>query len=125
MPEKLAKVWFGVVPPDLTLRARVRGADWIYSYLLGFYPDPSRPWGVNNHVFKDVGMPHVLEKMQASISEADFKERMADLTNFMVYMSEPIRAERVRLGMYVILFLVVCLLPLVYLLNREYWKDIH
>ena len=66
MPEDDAAKWFGAPAPDLTLVARIRhgGADWIYSYLKGFYTDPSRPMGVNNTVFPNVGMPHVLWEMQ-------------------------------------------------------------
>jgi ubiquinol-cytochrome c reductase cytochrome c1 subunit len=64
MPEDQAKVWFGTAPPDLTLTARLRGPDWLYNYLRGFYADPKRPYGVNNVVFKDVGMPHVLADLQ-------------------------------------------------------------
>jgi ubiquinol-cytochrome c reductase cytochrome c1 subunit len=124
MPTELAKKWFGTVPPDLTLAARVRGSDWVYSYLTGFYPDAKRPWGVNNHVFPDVGMPHVLANMEAQLGEKGFKEAMADLTNYMVYMAEPMRAERERLGVYVLLFLAIFAIP-VYFLNREYWKDVH
>lgn len=56
--------WFGAAPPDLTLEARLRGTDWIYSYLLSFYKDPSRPTGVNNAVFPLVAMPNVLEPLQ-------------------------------------------------------------
>lgn len=59
-----AKTWFGAAPPDLTLVARVRGTDWLYSYLHGFYEDPSRPWGVNNKIFPNVGMPNVLVGLQ-------------------------------------------------------------
>ncbi len=59
-----AKVWFGAAPPDLTLVARVRGTDWLYSYLRAFYEDPARPWGVNNKVFPNVGMPNVLAGLQ-------------------------------------------------------------
>lgn len=124
IPADLGKKWFGTVPPDLTLEARLRGADWLYSYLINFYEDDSRPFGVNNHVFKDVGMPHVLETMQAELSDAEFKERMADLTNFMVYMAEPARADREYIGKLVIGFLFILLIP-VYFLNREYWKDVH
>ena len=124
IPQDLAKKWFGTAPPDLSLQARVRGADWVYSYLTSFYVDESRPWGVNNHVFKDVGMPHVLQTMQDSLSEKEFKTNMADLTNYMVYMAEPIRATRESLGYKVIAFLFV-LLFFVYMLNREYWKDVH
>ncbi|MDN3555620.1 cytochrome c1 [Halomonas maura] len=56
--------WFGAAPPDLTLEARLRGTDWVYSYLLSFYKDPSRPTGVNNRVFPLVAMPNVLEPLQ-------------------------------------------------------------
>lgn len=59
-----AKVWFGAAPPDLTLVARVRGADWLYTYLRSFYEDSKRPWGVNNTVFPNVGMPNVLVGLQ-------------------------------------------------------------
>lgn len=56
--------WFGNPPPDLSLEARLRGPDWIYTYMRSFYKDESRPYGVNNVVFKDVGMPNVLEHLQ-------------------------------------------------------------
>jgi len=69
MPEDQAKIWFGNPPPDLTLSSRLRGADWIYNYLRGFYIDPSRPYGVNNVIFKDVGMPHVLASLQGVCAE--------------------------------------------------------
>lgn len=59
-----AKVWFGAAPPDLTLVARVRGTDWLYTYLRTFYEDPSRPLGANNLVFPNVGMPNVLSDLQ-------------------------------------------------------------
>lgn len=124
MPIDLAKKWFGTVPPDLTLEARIRGADWVYSYLTGFYPDPKRPWGVNNKVFPDVGMPHVLSGMEAKLGEKAFKEAMADLTNYLVYMAEPVRAQREYMGVWVLLFLAIFFIP-VYFLNREYWKDVH
>jgi len=64
MPEDGAKDWFGAVPPDLTLVARSRSPEWVYTYLRNFYADPSRPLGVNNRVFKDVGMPHALLDLQ-------------------------------------------------------------
>ncbi|MCZ4126704.1 cytochrome c1 [Stutzerimonas balearica] len=59
-----AKGWFGAAPPDLTLVARVRGNDWLYTFLRSFYEDPARPYGVNNTVFPNVGMPHVLAPLQ-------------------------------------------------------------
>lgn len=61
-----AKVWFGAAPPDLTLVARVRGNDWLYSYLRSFYEDKSRPFGSNNKVFPNVGMPNVLAGLQGN-----------------------------------------------------------
>ncbi len=124
MQAKDAKTWFGIVPPDLTLVARRQGADWLYGYLTSFYADPARPWGVNNHVFPAVGMPHVLQQMQASMSKNAFNSAMSDLTHFMVYAAEPMQLQRRAMGRYVLLFLLVLLVP-VYFLNREYWKDIH
>lgn len=64
MPEKEAKQFFGIEAPDLTLEARIRGADWIYTYLMSFYSDPKRPWGVNNRLFPDVAMPNILGGLQ-------------------------------------------------------------
>ncbi len=61
-----AREWFGAAPPDLSVIARSRGPDWLYSYLLTFYqdPNPARPFGVNNLVFTGVGMPHALWSLQ-------------------------------------------------------------
>ena len=64
MDPKEAKAWFGNNPPDLTLEAGLRGPDWIYTYLKSFYIDESRPLGVNNMVYENVGMPNVLFNMQ-------------------------------------------------------------
>jgi ubiquinol-cytochrome c reductase cytochrome c1 subunit len=64
MKKKDAEKWFGVAPPDLSVIARARGVDWLYTYLLSFYLDGARPVGVNNLVFKDVGMPHVMWESQ-------------------------------------------------------------
>ena len=64
MDERTAKIWFGATPPDLTLVSRARQPDWLYTYLRTFYRDDSRPYGVNNKVFKDVGMPHVMLELQ-------------------------------------------------------------
>lgn len=64
MDPEAAKNWFGAPPPDLTMVARVRGPEWIYNYLNTFYLDDSRPFGVNNKVFPNVGMPHVLMELQ-------------------------------------------------------------
>ena len=64
MKPKDAKEWFGTVPPDLSVIARARGTDWLYTYLRGFYRDPTTTTGWNNLVYRDVAMPHVLWKLQ-------------------------------------------------------------
>jgi len=64
MDMERAKTWFGAAPPDLTLVARSRNPDWLYTYLRTFYEDPTRPWGVNNRVYPNVGMPHALIELQ-------------------------------------------------------------
>lgn len=115
--------WFGAPPPDLSLEARLRGDDWIYTYLLSFYEDPSRPWGTNNLVLHNVAMPHVLLNLQNELGEKEYRSQVGDLVNFMAWMGEPVREDRKRIGFYVILFLLVLLIP-VYLLNKEFWKDI-
>ena len=115
--------WLGAVPPDLTLEARVRKPEWIYTYLKSFYSDSSRPYGVNNLVYKNVSMPHVLEDLQNSMSENDFSKTMADLTNFLVYVSDPSARERQQLGVYVLLFLLL-FTAFAFLLYREYKKEL-
>src|SRR5437868_14077819 len=64
MPAKESKTWFGVAPPDLSVVARSRGADWLYTYLRSFYRDPKTPTGWNNAVFPNVSMPHALWSLQ-------------------------------------------------------------
>jgi len=147
-----AEAWFGVVPPDLSLISRSRGVDYIYSYLRGFYVDEKRPFGVNNRVFPDVGMPHVMWELQGmqkavfeevdgqqviqelvpvdgpagqgSMSPEEFDNAMRDLTAFLSYVAEPVQLERKRIGTYVLIFLAFFFV-LAYLLKKEYWKDIH
>lgn len=143
MPDK-SENWFGVIPPDLTLIARVRGADWLYSFLLSFYLDPSRPTGVNNLVMKNTAMPWVLWPLQGyrklvqndqhgpqfklvqkgSMTPEQFRQAMRDLVNFLVYVGEPMKLFRYSMGMKVIFFLLIFTL-LAYLLKREFWKDVH
>lgn len=158
MSKDMAADWFGAPPPDLTLETRLRGESWVYSYLRGFYKDDSRPLGVNNVVFDNVGMPHVMVDLQGlcavkpnvgveasveplsgninngelcsqyesegSMTEAEFSQAMYDLTNFMSYMADPVRVERERLGIFVLIFVAIFFV-FAYLLNREYWKDVH
>ena len=140
MPAKEAAAWFGSAPPDLTLEARLRSPDWIYTYLRSFHTDESRPFGVNNTVFKDVGMPHVLQGLQGvrsldehgnltaavggSMTEEEFDTFARDLTNFLEYTGEPNKLERKSLGYKVLGFLVIFFI-FTYLLKKEYWRDIH
>ncbi len=148
-----AKAWFGAAPPDLTLMARARGVDYLYTYLRTFYLDDKRPFGVNNEVFPSVGMPNVLwelEGLKKPIIETtvdhegnehhtitgyemvkpgtrtpdEFDRDVRDIVAFMAYMGEPAQLERKRLGVWVLLFLGV-LFVVSYLMKKEYWKDIH
>lgn len=138
MGRKDAEKMFGVAPPDLTMVTRVRGNDWVYTYLKSFYADPARPWGVNNLVFKDVAMPNVLHNYQGtqelsggelvttkagSYNDEQFDQMVTDITSFLAYTAEPYKADRVYLGVWVLLFLSIFLV-FAYLLKREYWRDI-
>ena len=133
-----AKKWFGANPPNLTVTARSRGKDWIYSYLRTFYVDESRELGWNNLVYPNAAMPHVLWELQGVQSLVDNKLKLTksgllsaeeydqfvlDTTNYMVFMSEPAKLVRHKIGYYVIGFLLI-LLILVINLKKEFWKDI-
>lgn len=124
MSQEDAAAWFGTPPPDLTFAARHRSPDWIYTYLLSFYSDASRATGANNKLFPNVAMPDVLYTMRQHLSEEEFRRNVADITNFLTYAAEPIRQTRERIGVYVLVFLAILLVP-AYLLKREYWKDVH
>lgn len=166
-----ATAWFGAPPPDLSVEARVRGADWLYSYLNAFYRDEKAPSGWNNLVFPNVAMPHVLwgvqgvnklveteyedrEKAEAaviaakslakaerlpngkyavltltqespgSLSPVEYKAFVADLVNYLGYMAEPARNERINIGIGALIFLGI-LFAFAYALKRNYWKEIH
>lgn len=166
-----AAAWFAAVPPDLTVEARVRGRDWLYSYLLAFYRDNKTPTGWNNLVFPNVVMPHVLwtlsgeqklvetpfenldkaeaaalaakglaliepalggkyivktlaEDAPGTLSGVEYKTFVADLVNYLDYMSEPVKNERIIIGIVVLIYLGV-LFALVYALKRDYWKELH
>lgn len=142
-----AEQWFGRLPPDLTLETKARGADWVYSYLMGFYLDPSRPFGVNNLYLPGVSMPAVLGELQGwqvqvkepakegqlplklaepgSMSPQQYQDFVTDLVDFMSYAAEPVAEDRVSTGWKVLFYLVFLLLPLTYLLKKEFWKDVH
>ena len=123
MPKESAAKWFGGTPPDLSLVARSKGTDWIYSYLRGFYEDDSKVFGVNNKVLENASMPDVLWSLKESKSEAEFDKDVRDITNFLDYVGEPAKLIRTSLGVWVLLFLGV-LFILTYLLKKEYWKDV-
>lgn len=149
MDAEESQAWFvGIAPPDLSLISRSRGADWLYTYLRGFYQDESRPYGVNNVVYKDVAMPNVLWPLQGlqkavykehdgnqvleelrivkpgQMSAQEFDVAMADLVNFLAYAGEPSKLKRIKMGKYVILFLLIFIV-VAYLLKKEYWRDVH
>ena len=123
MPEGAASKWFGGVPPDLSLVARSKGTDWIYTYLRSFYNDEARIFGVNNKVLVNASMPDVLWSLREAQSEAEFDNSVRDITNFLDYVGEPAKLIRLQLGKWVLLFLGV-LFVLVYMLKKEYWKDV-
>lgn len=152
MGKEDAATWFGAPPPDLTLVNRVRTPDWIYTYLRSFYVDPSRPFGVNNKVFKDVGMPHVLQDLQGTpiatyeeamvdgekehryvgikvdgtgkLSPEEYDALVLDLVNYLVYTGEPTRLQSESIGRWVVVFILV-LFVLMYMLKKEYWREVH
>jgi len=143
--------WFGVEPPDLSVIARARSTDWLYTYLRTFYRDEKRPTGWNNLAFPNVGMPHALWQLQGSqvlkieseeheghkvehrklvlehpgsLSTLEYDKLVRDLVNFLSYMGEPEKTKRSQIGIVVLFFLLLLLVP-AWLLKREYWKDVH
>lgn len=147
------EAWFGVAPPDLSVVARARGADWLYSFLMSFYQDPKRPTGVNNLYFPETAMPAVLSALQGvqrkvehqaegaahgghhagpalelvvpgSQTPEEYANTVRDLVSFMVYLGEPAKLVRYKVGFWVISFLFVLFIAC-YLMNKEYWKDVH
>jgi ubiquinol-cytochrome c reductase cytochrome c1 subunit len=146
------KRWFGVMPPDLSLIARSRGTDRVYSFLRSFYVDPSKPNGVNNLVLPGTAMPHVLWELQGAqdivwegrmdaqgnaskhfkefksltpgkLSPEEYDAFVRDTVNFLDYIAEPVQLKRQSLGFRVVAFLTFFTL-LAYLLKKEYWKDV-
>ncbi|HEV8333788.1 MAG TPA: cytochrome c1 [Steroidobacteraceae bacterium] len=151
-PEDAAR-WFGTTPPDLSLIARSRGPDYIYSFLKSFYLDPSRPTGVNNRVMPQTAMPDVLWELQGlqeavydgesdaehnavhkrfkefrsvrpgTMAPKEYDDFVRDTVNFLVYIGEPMQLERRSIGLRVLTFLLVFFL-FAYFLKKEYWKDV-
>jgi ubiquinol-cytochrome c reductase cytochrome c1 subunit len=158
MDPKDGKEWLGTAPPDLTVVARSRsshagsGADWVYTYMRGFYRDPNRPTGWNNVVYANVAMPHVLYELQGEqilktervmrpegypvdqqklvlekkgkLGPLEYDRFVADLVNYLNYMAEPASGKRTTIGIYVLLFLGLFWV-LAYALKKEFWKDVH
>ena len=147
MRKKEGEEWFGVVPPDLSVIARSRGADWLYTYLRTFYRDDSTATGWNNLIFDRAAMPHVLYQLQGEqklvvktgdkekqkslsldkpgkLTAAEYDKFVGDLVNYLVYLGEPHANTRKDLGFMVMIFLLG-MLVLSYALKREYWKDVH
>ena len=146
-----AKRWFGVVPPDLSLIARSRGTDYIYTFLRSFYADPAKASGWNNTVLPGTAMPHVLWELQGyqnavfsehteggvttrhfegfetlsagSLDEEGYDEFVRDTVNFLVYIAEPIRSERRTLGVWVLIYLIFFWIIAV-MLKKQIWKDV-
>ena len=151
MPSEDAVRWYGTAPPDMSLMARAKGADYIYNFLKGFYLDPDSPTGVDNLVLEGTSMPHVLWELQgyqrANFSEhtvdgvtshvfegfehattgkldaEDYDEFVRDTVNFLAYIAEPIRSERRKLGVWVLMFLVVFWV-IASMLKKQLWKDV-
>ena len=154
MTPEYAEQAFGIVPPDLSLIARSRGVNWLYNYMRGFYLDEKRAGlGINNGVFPNVGMPHVLVELQGvqipryrtesdgqggereiligfdlikkgSMGKSEYDQTIHDLVAFLDYVAEPYKQTRKNVGTGVLIFLFVFLI-LAYLLKKEYWKDVH
>jgi ubiquinol-cytochrome c reductase cytochrome c1 subunit len=150
MTEEHAKAWFGKMPPDLSVISRVRGSDWIFTYLTSFYQDESRPLGWNNTLFANASMPNPLWEMQGlqrpvygkkdpaggdtpverleiaqpgSQNKVEFDRTVRDITTFLEYAGEPAALKRQSLGVWVILFLAFFTF-LAFLLKKEYWRDV-
>lgn len=142
------KAFFGATPPDLSVIARSRGADWLYTYLRGFYRDDTRTTGWNNTVFDKVGMPHVMWDLQGEmvpvyrkdgehevidrlvlakpgrVTLAEYDSMVGDLVNYLAWMGEPAQVKRKQLGVVVLIFLGIFFV-VAYYLKKEYWKDVH
>jgi ubiquinol-cytochrome c reductase cytochrome c1 subunit len=136
-----AKKWFGVTPPDLSVIARARGTDWLYSYLRNFYLDDSRPMGTNNPFLVNASMPHILWEQQGfltkdaetdemvlaeegALTPRQYDQYVGDLVNFLAYISEPSKLDRLALGKWVLLYLALFFV-IALALKKAYWKDVH
>lgn len=121
MPDGVGMDVFGTEIPDLSLMARLKGTDYIYTFLKSYHQDEAGNW--NNAILKGTAMPNVLEGIKNHSSEEEYDQAVRDITNFLDYVGEPIKVQRWDLGWKVMLFLFV-LFILTYLLKKEYWRDI-
>ena len=151
MTEDHAKQFFGKMPPDLSVIARVRGSDWIYTYLKSFYLDESRPLGWNNTCSRTprcrtrcgrcracsmreygkadaggdrAGREAACWRSRARRAPEQFDQTVRDITAFLEYAGEPAALKRQSMGVWVILFLAFFTF-LAWLLKKEYWRDVH
>jgi ubiquinol-cytochrome c reductase cytochrome c1 subunit len=127
------------------------GADYLYTYMRTFYRDASRPTGWNNLLFPNVGMPHVLWELQGerapqfeervvhghktpvfagwkqvtpgTMTPVQYDQAMGDLVNYLQWMGEPAQNSRVRIGVWVLMFLIFFTV-IAWLLNAAYWKHV-
>ena len=127
------------------------GADYLYTYLRTYYRDDTKATGWNNLAFPNVGMPHVLWELQGQrrpvykevmqhghptpvfagwqqitpgkMTAVEYDTAVADLVNYMQWMSEPAQTTRVQIGVWVMLFLLIFMV-IAWRLNASYWKDI-
>ena len=142
MTSEDASGWFGQAPPDLSLAARAKGTDYIYTFLKSFYVDNTSPTGVDNVVLAGTSMPNVLWELQGhqkylqnenelklevyipgKMNEEEFNSFLRDTSNFLEYISEPVKIKRQALGVKVLFFLAFFMI-LAYFLKKEVWKDI-
>lgn len=122
MPAGVDMEVLGTVVPDLSLMARLRGSDYVYSFIRGFeYDEATEEW--DNHLLKGTAMPNVLESLRRHATHEEFDQATRDLTNFLEYVGEPVKVDRQELGWKVMLFLFV-LFFFTYLLKKEYWRDV-
>jgi ubiquinol-cytochrome c reductase cytochrome c1 subunit len=152
MDPAVAKAAFGVVPPDLSLAARAKSPDWLYTYLKSFYRDPNSKTGWNNTVFPNVAMPNVLWEYQGeqalhvterqdpntgdmkrtahlvmegrgSLTSIEYDQYVADLVNYLAYMAEPAQTDRKFWGI-IALFVLTAFAVVALMLKHEFWKDV-
>jgi ubiquinol-cytochrome c reductase cytochrome c1 subunit len=143
--------WFGRAPPDLSLISRLKGNDYVYRFLKGFYVDASRPMGTNNLALEGAAMPAVLSDLEGvkravfaheagvshdgkqvekfeqvspgQLNAEQYDAFVRDTVNFLDYVGEPSQVDRRQIGIWAVLFLLV-FTAFAWMLKKEYWKDV-